>query len=326
MALSQEEINQLAEQVALKKSFTTSDLQNGGLLNPAQADAFITYMFELTLLTKNRLIRMTTPKQDIDKIGVGTRLLRKATEMTTLTDSSSFTLGKVQLVTQKMGLPWDISRDSFKSNIERSGVADTVQRLMAIQAGNDVEDLAINGDTASSDSMLSANNGWLKLAKSSAATVQVMASGSGISKTLFSRMIKAMPTKYKTRRAELRFYAPPNIVQEYVESLSDRETKLGDDLIQEGVKALAYGIPIIEVPQMPQELTGTYGGATGSHADVILTFPENFITGVLEDIVVFHWFNSRKDSHEFTMYLEVDFEWENLSAVVLLRDVKVSNG
>lgn len=324
MPLSQEEINEIAER--MHKSLQTTDLVSGGLLNPAQSDAFITYMFELTLLTKIRLIRMTTPKQDIDKIGVGTRLLRKATEMTTASDSSAFTLGKVQLVTQKCVLPWDISRDTYKRNIERSGVADTVQRLMAIQAGNDVEDLALNGDTTSSDNLLSTLNGWTQQAKAVASTHQVMASGSGITKSLFSRMIKAMPTKYKTRRNELRFYAPPNVVQDYVDSLADRETILGDTLIQEGAKAMAFGIPVVEVPLMNQQVTGTYVGASGDHSDVWLTFPENFITGVLEDIVVFHWFNARKDAHEFTLYLEVDFKLENTDAVVLLRDVKVVNG
>lgn len=324
MALSQDEINKIAEEIALKKSLTTSNLVNGGLLNPAQADAFITYMFELTQLTKNRLVRMNTPKQDIDKIGVGTRLLRKATEMTTVSDAQTFTLGKVQLVTQKLVLPWDISRDTYKQNIERSGIADTVQRLMAIQAGNDVEDLAINGDTTSGDGLLSSNEGWLRLAKTSADTKQVMNSGSGISKAVFSRLIKALPNKYKTRRSELRFYASPNVVQDYVDNLSDRETLLGDALIQEGARALAFGIPVIEVPLLPQELSGTYPGASGNHSDVILTFPENFITGVLEDIVVFHWFNARKDAHEFTLYVEVDFQWENLEAVVLGRDIRVT--
>jgi hypothetical protein len=184
--------------------------------------------------------------------------------------------------------------------------------------------LAINGDSNSSDALLQANEGWLKLAKSSADTVQVMASGSGISKALFSRMIKNMPNKFKTRRSELRFYAAPNIVQDYVDQLSDRETQLGDALIQEGVRALVFGIPLVEVPLMPTDLAGTYAGAVGNHSDVLLTFPENFVTGVLEDIVVFHWFNARKDAHEFTMYLEVDFQWENLQAVVLLRDTKAS--
>lgn len=324
MSMNQDEIERLAEQLAMSKSLTTTNLVTGGLLNPAQADAFITYMFELTLMTKLRLVRMTTPKQDIDKLGIGTRLLRKATEMTTVTDATTFTLGKVQLVTQKCVLPWDISRDTYKQNIERSGVADTVQRLMAVQAGNDIEDLAISGDTDSVDGLLSVNDGWLKIAKSSAETHQVMASGSGITKGFFSRMIKAMPTKYKTRRAELRFYAPPNVVQDYIDGLADRETQLGDALIQEGARALAYGIPIVEVPMLPQDLAGTYVGATGNHADVLLTFPENFITGVLEDIVVFHWFNPRKDSHEFTMYVELDFQLENCDAIVLGRDLKVA--
>lgn len=320
---TQEELNKMAEEIAMNKSLQTTNLSSGGLLNPAQADAFITYMFELTTLTKLRLIRMTSPKQDIDKIGVGTRLLRKATEMTTVTDSTTFTLGKVQLVTQKMALPWDISRDTYKANIERSGVADTVQRLMAIQAGNDIEDLAINGDTLSADNLLVANDGWLKIMKASSSTHQVMASGSGISKLFFSKMIKALPAKFKTRRSELRFYVPPSLAQDYVDTLSDRQSDLGDTLIQEGVRALAFGIPVVEVALMPQTETGTYPGASGDHATAILTFPENFITGVLEDIVVYHWFNSRKDAHEFTMYVEADFQVEETDAVVLGEDLRV---
>lgn len=324
MAYTPDELERMSEEV-VRKNLTTTNLVSGGLLNPAQADAFITYMFELTVLTKQRLVRMTTPKMDIDKIGVGTRILRAATEMTTVTDNTTFTLGKVQLITQKLVLPWDISRDTYKQNIERSGVADTVQRLMAIQAGNDVEDLAINGDTGSGDPLLSSNQGWIKLARSSSETHQVMASGSGISKTLFSRMINALPNKYKTRRNELRFYAPPTVVQEYIDTLTDRETLLGDALIQEGARALAFGIPVVEVPLMPVAVSGTYPGASGNHAYVFLTFPENFVTGVLEDIVVFHWFNARKDAHEFTMYVECDFQLEQPDAISLLADVRLQS-
>ena len=299
MPMSEAEVRAMAEKFIAEKSMQTSDLSGGtrgGLLNIAQADRFITYMFDLTQMTKLRLVRMDRPRMELDKLAIGTRLLRKATEMTTVTDSSSFTTSKVTLTTTKLVLPWDISRDTYKANIERSGVADTIQRLMAIQAGNDFEELAILGDTTSSDAMLVAFDGWRKLANASSDTVQVMFSGSGLSKAIFSKMIKNMPVKYRTRRNELRFYAPSNLVQDYVEGLSDRETQLGDQLLSEGARAVAYGIPIVEVALMPSTLSGTYGGATGNHGDVYLTFPENFITGVLEDIVIFHWFNARKDS------------------------------
>lgn len=328
MALTKEEILELAQQALAAKSLTTADIQGGtrgGLLNTAQADKFITYMFDLTQLTKLRLVRMDRPKMEIDKIGVGTRLLRKATEMTTVSDAQTFTTSKVTLSTTKLVLPWDISRDTHKANIERSGVEDTVQRLMAIQAGNDFEDLAINGDTTSNNALLSAMDGWLRQAKTDSATHQVMFSGSGLSKSIFSKMIKNMPVKYRTRRNELRFYVPSNLVQDYTDSLSDRETPLGDDLIQEGVRATAYGIPVVEVAMLPSDISGTYPGATSNHGDVILTFPMNFITGVLEDIVIFHWFNARKDAHEFTMYMEADVKWENTDAIVLGRDIKERN-
>lgn len=323
--LSQDEIKELAKQVVAQKSLTTSDIQNGlrgGLLNTAQAERFITYMFDLTQLTKIRLVRMDRPKMELDKIGVGTRLLRKATEMATVTDSSTFTTSKVTLTTTKLVLPWDISRDTYKANIERSGVQDTVQRLMAIQAGNDFEDLAINGDTLSADGLLVSFDGWRKLAKAASDTVQVMFSGSGLTKAIFSKMIKSMPVKYRTRRNELRFYVPSNLVQDYVDTLADRETPLGDELLAEGARAVAFGIPIVEVPLLPSDLSGTYAGASGNHGDVFLTFPMNFITGVLEDIVIFHWFNPRKDAHEFTMYLEGTVQLENTAAIVMARDVK----
>lgn len=324
MALTQREIEALAEQVLASKALTTSDLTGGtrgGLLNEAQADRFITYMFDLTQLTRLRLVRMDRPKMELDRLTIGTRLLRKATEMATITDTSSFTTKKITLTTTKLYLPWDISRDTYKANIERSGVEDTVQRLMAIQAGNDFEDIAINGDT-DGPATINAFNGWRKLAYSSSDTHQVMFSGSGLSKSVFSKMIKSMPVKYRTRRTDLRFYVPSNLVQDYIDTLTDRETQLGDALIAEGARAIAYGIPIVEVALLPSDLSGTYPGATGNHGDVYLTFPENFITGILEDIVIFHWFNARKDAHEFTMFIEGTVALENEDALVCARDIK----
>lgn len=322
MPYSPQEIQAMAEQLVAQKALTTSNLASGGLLNPEQSDRFITYMFDLTLLTKLRLIRMSRPRMEIDKIGIGTRLLRSATEYTTVTDASVFTPSKVTLTTTKLVLPWDISRDTYKQNIERSGIEDTVQRLMALQAGNDFEDLAINGDTTSGDPLLVTLNGWRKLAVNDSATHQVMLSGSATSKAIFSRMLKNLPTKYQSRRPDLRFYGPVNLVQDYVDSLTDRETQLGDALINEGARALAYGVPVIAVPYMYSSISGTYTGAAGNHGEFILTFPENFITGVLEDILVFHWFNPRKDAHEFTLYLEGAVNWENTDAIVFGRDVK----
>jgi hypothetical protein len=324
--MTPEEIQALAETLA-QKALTTSNLVSGGLLTTEQSDRFITYMFDLTTLTKLRLVRMNRNKLEIEKIGIGTRLLRKATEYTTVTDSSNFTLGKVTLTTTKMVLPWDISRDTYKQNVERSGIEDTVQRLMALQAGNDFEDLCINGDatTPSSDPLLSTFDGWAMLANKSSETHEVMFSGSGLTKAVFSKMLKALPTKYQSRRAELRFYAPVNLVQDYVDTLSDRETQLGDALIAEGARALAFGVPVVSVPLMSATLAGSYPGATGNHGEVWLTFPENFITGVLEDIVVYHWFNPRKDTHEFTLFLEGTCQWENLDCLVRAIDVKSRN-
>jgi HK97 family phage major capsid protein len=325
----------------LQKVIDTTEVGagGGGLLKPEQSNRFIDYMFDATILTRvARTIRMRSDTTEIDKVGVGEKLMVLASEGTNAgqTDRGA-TFTKVSLTTKKLRLDWELSSESLEDNIEGADLEDHIARLMATQAGNDIEDLAINGDTAlTSDNLYKAFNGFRKLALNGGQVVD--AGGATISKATFNSALKAMPRKYKQRRNQLRFFTGSNLVQDYLYNLTtvgstpeDIASSIlrGNPAAPEGnpggVIPFAFGIPVVEVPLIDETRTGTYSGATGQHGEVHLTFPQNFIVGIKRDITVYREFKPKKDTIEYTLYIRVGVAVENLDSFVVVKNVKVAS-
>lgn len=318
---------------------TTVGADGGGLLKPEQSNRFIDYMFDATILTRvARTIRMRSDTTEIDKVGVGEKLMVLATEgaSTGQTDRGA-TFTKVSLTTKKLRLDWELSSESLEDNIEGADLEDHIARLMATQAGNDVEDLAINGDTTlTSDNLYKAFDGFRKLALNGGQVVD--AGGATISKATFNSALKAMPRKYKQRRNQLRFFTGSNLVQDYLYNLTtigstpeDIASSIlrGNPAAPEGnpggVIPFAFGIPVVEVPLIDETRTGTYSGASGQHGEVHLTFPQNFIVGIKRDVTVYREFKPKKDTIEYTLYIRVGVAVENLDSFVVVKNVKVAS-
>ena len=72
-----------------KADLAIADLQsNGGELLPEQGASFIRKLIlQPTIMRQARTVEMTTPKRKINKIGFGSRILRKATSATALNQS-----------------------------------------------------------------------------------------------------------------------------------------------------------------------------------------------------------------------------------------------
>ena len=325
----------------LQKVIDTTEVGagGGGLLKPEQSNRFIDYMFDATILTRvARTIRMRSDTTEIDKVGVGEKLMVLASEGTNAgqTDRGA-TFTKVSLTTKKLRLDWELSSESLEDNIEGADLEDHIARLMATQAGNDIEDLAINGDTSlTSDNLYKAFNGFRKLALNGGQVVD--AGGAAISKATFNSALKAMPRKYKQRRNQLRFFTGSNLVQDYLYNLTtvgstpeDIASSIlrGNPAAPEGnpggVIPFAFGIPVVEVPLIDETRTGTYSGATGQHGEVHLTFPQNFIVGIKRDVTVYREFKPKKDTIEYTLYIRVGVAVENLDSFVVVKNVKVAS-
>ena len=316
-----------------------SENGNGGLLNPEQSARFLDYMFDATVIGKvARTVRMKSDTAEIDRMSVGEKLMKLATEADNTAVNSGVTFSKISLTTKKLRMDWELSTESLEDNIEGADLEDHIARLMATQAGNDIEDVILNGDTSlSTDALYKSFDGVVKKAKASGRVVD--AAGAAVSREVFNKALKAMPRKYKQRRGDLRFLAGSNLIQDflYANSIGTNQTipqDIASSVIRGGVAPLggpagyvapfAFGIPIVEVPLLSETQTGTYASPSGSHGDIHLTFPNNVVIGIKRDVTVYRFFQPRKDTIEYTMYTRVGVQIEQADAWVVIKNVKVA--
>ncbi len=319
---------------------TASENGNGGLLNPEQSARFLDYMFDATVIGKvARTVRMKSDTAEIDRMSVGEKLMKLATEADNTAANSGVTFSKISLTTKKLRMDWELSTESLEDNIEGADLEDHIARLMATQAGNDIEDVILNGDTSlSTDTLYKAFDGVVKKAKASGRLVD--AAGAAISREVFNKALKAMPRKYKQRRGDLRFLAGSNLIQDFLfaNSIGTNQTipqDIASSVIRGAVAPLggpagyvapfAFGIPIVEVPLLSETQTGTYASPSGSHGDIHLTFPNNVVIGIKRDVTVYRFFQPRKDTIEYTMYTRVGVQIEQADAWVVIKNVKVAS-
>ena len=317
-----------------------SENGNGGLLNPEQSARFLDYMFDSTVIGKvARTVRMKADTTEIDRIGVGTKLMKLATEGDNTGANAAVTFSKISLTTKKLRMDWELSTESLEDNIEGPDLEDHIARMMATQAGNDIEDVVLNGNTAlTDDALYKSFNGVVKKAKTYGRVVD--AGGAAVSRAVFNSALKALPRKYKQRRTDLRFLAGSNLIQDflYANSIGTNMTipqDIASSVIRGEVQPLsgpagyvapyAFGIPIVEVPLLPETQSGDYSGATGSHGDIHLSFPNNVVIGIKRDVTVYRFFWPRKDSIEYTMYTRVGVQIEQADAWVVVKNVKVAS-
>ena len=319
---------------------TASENGNGGLLNPEQSARFLDYMFDATVIGKvARTVRMKADTTEIDRMSIGEKLVKLATEADNTGVNSPVTFSKISLTTKKLRMDWELSTESLEDNIEGADVEDHIARMMATQAGNDIEDLILNGDTSlTGDALYKSFDGAVKKAKAKGHVVD--AAGDPVSRAVFNSALKALPRKYKQRRTDLRFLAGSNLIQDYLYSTSQNIQNVNPQDIASGiirgevapvsgpagyVAPYAFGIPIVEVPLLNETQTGTYASPSGSHGDIHLTFPNNVVIGIKRDVTVYRFFWPRKDSVEYTMYTRVGVQIEQADAWVVVKNVKVAS-
>jgi hypothetical protein len=331
----------------LEKVVNTTQIgaDGGGILKPRQANRFIDYLFDQSVLMKTaRIVRMNAPTVEIDKVDIGQRIMRKASEGTDTGSNADPTFTKISMTTVKLRLDWELTTEGLEDNIEGDSLEDHVASLMARQTANDLEDLYIHGDTSlTAEPLLKSLNGFRKLARDDAAVVD--AAGANLTRSVFDKALRAMPNKYLQRRSQLAWSTSSSLLQDYIWSLTldvgaaggpSAGSMMGDAIVNAGLGAgqgggtgtayvngvRPFGIPLLEVPLYEETEAGTYTAASGNHGVVELTFPTNRIIGIQRDIVVYREFKPKKDTIEYTQYIRVTNQIENAAAYVHVRNVK----
>lgn len=292
-----------------KADLSVQDLINdGGYLNPMQANTFIRLMIDQpTILNQVRVVPMTAPTMEINKIGFTSRILKKAPASGTAlaaADRSKPATEKVELSTKEVIAEVHLPYDVLEDNIERGQLEDTVMSLIAERASLDVEELIIDGNTGSGDDYLALADGIL--VQSTSHVVDYTAAPVAITKTVFKDAIKAMPSKYLRNRAMMRFWTSVDAEIEYTDHLADRETQLGDSRIARRTPEVAFGVPIDPVALMPDD-------------KAIFTWPKNVILGVQRQIMI----ETDRDIRArvlivvLTMRMDIKFEEEDSVVKIL---------
>ncbi|MFY0127869.1 phage major capsid protein [Bacillus cytotoxicus] len=259
----------------IEKTISTGSISSG-LLNPEQSKEFFRMAFESTPFSQLHRKEMRKAKQGvIDKIAIGGRILRKKTEDKDDEYRAGVKTSNVPYNTKAIRLPWEITEETLRENIEGEGFEDTVMTLMATQTGIDLEDLHWNGDEESSDPFLSINDGWLKKILKSKESHIVdhaklvtgtgeAAAANGFGKGSLFALSGAMPNKYKN--SNLRWIMSPNRREKWIEYLTNRPTGAGDAaLLGAGDQVnKPMGYAIATVPSLTDDV-------------IILADPRNFI-------------------------------------------------
>lgn len=339
--------NELLEKVISTSSIGADPTHGGGFLNPQQSGRFIDYMWDSTVLgSQVRTIRMRANEVELDRISVGERLVRVATEAVDDGVNPAVAFTKVSLGTTKLRLDWELSSESLEDGLEGEALEDHIARLMAAQAANDLEDLAINGDTVNhtDDALLKAFDGWRKrlfyggsVLDASTITLPDGTGGGELHRGTFNAALRAMPRKYMGRRGGLKFFTATGLLQDYMyrEQLQDQggfpeqtgNTAGGDN--NPGPNAgwsptSPYGVRAVEVPLFPEyDVNGATAG--GEASDLWLVDPQNLIWGVKREIQVFREFKPKKDTIEYTLYTRVGAQVENPAASVVVKNVKYAS-
>ncbi len=246
-----------------KALITTDALAAAGKLSAAQSDKFIDYVIEETMLSGNaRVIKFRNESLEIDKIGIGRRVAMPKAEASDPLLRRGITTSKVTITPREIIVPFEISDNFKETNIEGDAIEDHVIKLMAKQLANDLEDLYINGDQLGHatleadikeggsatqyirDTYMSLMDGWSRLADSGHV---VDNAGANVGLTLFSSLLRAMPTKYRRNKKDLRFLVSPDLEQLYIEKLAARNTALGDQAT-EGATHTPFGVKMIGIP------------------------------------------------------------------------------
>jgi hypothetical protein len=297
-----------------------------GILRPEQAQRFIDYVWDATVLAQDgRRVTMRANTMELEKINVGERVIRAAAQGVGDYTNTGATFSKVELTTKKIRLDWEVSAEALEDNIEGAALEDHLVRLMTNAFANDIEDLAINGDGATGN-FLSIMKGFVKKHQDNGDSHEAVVSVSDNAWTpeVMQNLITALPRKYRALKNNLKFYVGTDTFAGIVKNngtLADAIAEaMGPRVAGTAANRQAYldgngqtfggarttrvlGIDVQEVPYYPEGY-------------VDLTFPQNRVWGFQRDIVVNREYKAKKDTIEYTVFVRFGIQWEEEDAIV----------
>lgn len=316
----------------IRKAAIATTTLSSGLLNPEQAQKFIQQTFDATNLSTLVRHEMRTARTgEIDKIGIGRRILRKKTENTDDGYRADVKTSQIEYSTTAVRLPWEITEETLRENIEGQNFEKIVTDLMTMQLGIDLEDLYLNGDedtpkqydTGEKESddttpimadtpdydFLKINDGWIKQI-SNGGHVYDASDETSMSLDLFYKVLALIPNKYNN--GKLRWVMSPRRAQEWELFLLNQVIGKGG-VVPESLYTAPVRIPTVECPSMDD---GT----------ILLTDPKNLIVVNTYGVQIRKTTEGKEaimqDKRFYVTHLDYDPIIEELDATAIIKGLK----
>ena len=322
-------------QIVKNAAISTSTI-GGGLLNPEQSSRFIRQTFEnraLGGLTRREMRRARTG--NLDKIGIAQRIIRKKVEgidangdgSAPVFDSATgqvtgyratVNTSQVPYSTVAVRLPWQITGETLRENIEGAGLEATITNLMTTQLGLDLEDICLNGDssvpvTGPDGEFISINDGWVKQI-SNGGHVYDASGYTGMRLDMFYGALEAMPNKYN--RGKLRWLMSPHRKQQWDLFLLNQGL-MGGGNYPDSMHDSPAAIPSIQVPNMPDD-------------KIILVDPQNLTEVYTYDVIIRKTAEGKDaimaDMIFYAIHLDYDSIIEELDAACIIENISFTGG
>lgn len=307
----------LNERIVNKAGAISTAGLNSGLLNPDQARKFIQQTFDATNLGGLvRHVMRTAKSGEIDKIGIASRIVRKKTENTDDNYRAGVKTSQIEYATTAIRLPWEITEETLRENIEGQNFEKIVTDLMTRQLGVDLEDLYLNGDvdTPSDDpdyDFLKINDGWIKQMMNGSHVEDRSSKDSGaMSIDVYYDALQQIPNKYNNGR--LRWLMSPKRKQEWDRYLLKQILEKGGG-VPESIYKSPAAVPSVEVPSMRDD-------------KIILSDPQNLVVVNTYSVKVRKTTEGREaimqDKRFYVIHLDYDPIIEESDAAVIITGLK----
>lgn len=285
-----------------------------GLLQPYQAKKFLQQTFDATPLMKAiRHVTRTEKSGEIDKIGIGKRMLRSKVENKDDGYRAQPTFGVLKYQTVPVRLPWEITEETLRENIEGEGFETTVTNLMTQQIGVDSEDLLINGDTATDSGdpdydFLKLNDGIKKLITNGGHVVDATGSDD-MEMEMFYKAVASVPNRFNN--GKLRWLMSPTRAQQWELFLLNKVINNGG-VVPEALYKSPVAIPSMQVPNLSDDV-------------IILTEPQNIINVNTYTVKIRKDATSKEaimmDKRFYVVHFDFDALVEELEATAIITNL-----
>lgn len=243
-------------QIVNKAGTIETSVVTSGLLQPFQAKKFLQQTFDATpLMQAIRHVTRAEKSGEIDKIGIGKRKLRAKVENVDDGYRAKPEFGSIHYETKAVRLPWEITEETIRQNIEGENFEKIVTDLMTRQVGVDTEDLLINGDedTPNTDpdyDFLKLNDGIKKIITNGGHIVDVTGA-KDMEMEMFYKAVAAIPNRFNNGR--LRWLMSPTRAQQWELFLLNKVINNGGVVPEELYKS-PVAIPSMQVPGLSNDV------------------------------------------------------------------------